>query len=74
MGWASVGQVAQAGQDAIVERRAGQVRLGGPVVGPEQLRDLGEGALAHEIADGIAAVEQAAVRAVDEGQARSPPR
>ena len=67
-------QVAQPGEDAVVQRCAGQVRLGGPTVGPEQLGDLGERALAHELSDGIATVEEPAVVAVDEGQARSPPR
>ena len=42
--------------------------FGQPLVGPQQVGDLGEAAFAHELSDGIAAIEQPAIRAIDEGK------
>ena len=60
-----IGQVTKPGKHVVIERGAGQVRLCGPLIDPQQLRDLGEVALAHKLADGISAVQQPAVGAVD---------
>ena len=44
------------------------MRLRQPLVGPQQVGDLGERAFAYEFPDGVAAVEQPAVSAIDEGK------
>ena len=68
MGWAPSGRSRRAASDGRLQRRARQVGLGQPLVGPEQVGDLREGALAHELPDGVAAIEQPSVGAIDEGK------
>lgn len=39
-----------------------------PFISPEKMGDLGEAAVAYKLPDGVAAIEQPAVGAVDEGK------
>ena len=68
----AIGQVAQGGHDLRGERGAGQVGVAQPLVGPEQVGHLREAALAHELADGVPAIQQAAIGAVHERECGLP--